>query len=189
MLDYFHREFVPTSCTAVPGSALDRAQGHLPDELRDLWRLQGWCSYDEGRLVLVDPAEFTDVLADWGVSGLEGGHVFARNAFGDLFLWGNGTTWYLDIIHSQLHRLGIGMLEFLEGFLCDGQMQQTVLRNQLFLKAHAQLGPLPDDTVYTFVPLPALGGPGTVDSLKTGKIHEYLYLCAQVVAGALEVLE
>jgi hypothetical protein len=56
-----------------------------------------------------------------------------------------------------------------------------VLDQKLFQKARKKLGPIEYDECYGFEPAIALGGPGTLSTLRRVKLREHLSLLAQLV--------
>jgi len=79
-------------CRPVSEETFNKYRGKLPDKLLEYWREFGFCGCGEGRLWMVDPAAFEDVVEAWledtPLAGSDHYHVFARTAFGELFLWG-----------------------------------------------------------------------------------------------------
>ncbi|ECD9612235.1 DUF1851 domain-containing protein [Salmonella enterica subsp. salamae] len=92
----------PTLTEPVPATSLEKWQGVLPDILLSYWENEGWASWQNGLISLVDPEQYDDILDLW----LEGTpfeeddsyHVFARSAFGVLYAFGVRTGRNLTIL-------------------------------------------------------------------------------------------
>ena len=49
----------------VPADTVTGYRGLLPDEVLTQWRDTEWCSYGDGFLWFVNPAEYDGILSDW----------------------------------------------------------------------------------------------------------------------------
>lgn len=185
----------------VPAAAIDRWRDKLPDRLLQYWQDEGWASYGDGLIWLVDPDEYEDLVDEWlegsPLESLDAFHVMARTAFGDLFLWGEQTGRSVTVCSAlnllvarkdrltkkspkELDRsvraffgLGRGDCDFRDA---AGQM--------LFGRARTRLGLLAVDEVYGFEPALVLGGKASIDSLRKVKIDPYLTLLRQLAKPA-----
>ncbi|HCL5254178.1 TPA: DUF1851 domain-containing protein [Salmonella enterica] len=92
----------PTSTEPVPVMSLEKWKDIFPDVLLGYWENEGWASWQNGLISLVDPEKYEDILDFW----LEGSsfeeddsyHVFARSAFGILYAFGENTGRNLTIL-------------------------------------------------------------------------------------------
>jgi hypothetical protein len=88
----------------VPQDVLQSYQGQLPPALLEEWTAVGWCSYANGLIWLVNPAEYTDILSDWLEPSAQA-LVFGRSAFGNLLVWRNNEMQYLHVQHARIQTL------------------------------------------------------------------------------------
>lgn len=196
--DYFLTKFgQPIDARPVPHSAFNRYQGKLPNTLLAYWKYYGWCGFGKGLFWMVNPQDWDDametMLEGTGFLEKDAYHVIARNAFGDLWLWGERTGASLSIrsadgnIYPNLSR---GVIPLSER---DAQLQyfwsgnaeshvdllDGIQAKPLFEKCYKKLGLLTHTEVYGFVPLPALGGAATVKNAQKLQADVYMDILAQ----------
>jgi hypothetical protein len=165
----------------VPAETFDLYAGKLPNELFEEWRQSGFCGYGDGLFWTVDPARYDDVLADWlEPAAAPSAHAFLRTALGGVFFWNGEDIQYLDPIECDVSMCVDRMDTFFDEQLCNSRYLENVVRVDLFKKALPKLGKLAKDECYGFLPPLAMGGPGTLETLKRVKLREHLALLAQV---------
>ncbi|MFL6210653.1 MAG: GAD-like domain-containing protein [Pyrinomonadaceae bacterium] len=173
-------------CRPATAESLREYQDRLPAALLEEWQETGWCSYDDGLLWLVNPAELADVLADW-LDPAAGHLVIGRTSFGDLLLWNQQGLHYLHVVFEgiafQTDRIDI----YFNSLITRDEYLDEVLDRPLHRRAVKKLGELEYDECYGFEPAVALGGPGTLDTLRVVKLREYLGLLAQFSTGLKNV--
>jgi hypothetical protein len=176
----FEREFGPGEDCLVPGDDwISRYRGRLPDPLLDLWREAGWCSYGNGMLWVVDPAQLSDVIEDWDDSGAEPPLAFLRTSFGHVYFWRDGSVWSLDVHRGSLSRVteNIALMFTLLG---DPEIRTKMLRQPLHEEMVARLGRPERDECFAFVPALALGGSGAPETVQRVRMREQLGILAQL---------
>ena len=170
----------PEDCDRPREDILRNYAALLPEELLTQWRDVGRCSYRKGLLWFVDPAQFSGVIEDWidlpGPTPL----VFLRSAFAHVYFWHEGWVYSLDVHHGSLTQVTKRVSRILT-LLCDREIQTKILRVPLFEEALQRLGPLSRDECYGFEPALALGGPGTVDTIRRVRMREHLAILAQLL--------
>jgi hypothetical protein len=180
-LEYFEQECGPAvSCQPASQEAIEQYADRLPGILIDHWKEQGWCGYVKGLLWLVNPQDFEDAVEDWVAEQDRPAVVFARTAFGDLFVWANNQVYFLSVHHGWFEDITDDMEIFFNGILCDKQYLDKGLRGKLFRKALPKLGAPEPDECYAFVPALALGGSEDAGSLQRVKLREHLAVLAQL---------
>ena len=169
-------------CEQASEQVIREYEGVLPAELLQHWREAGWCSYGKGLLWIVDPGQFEGVLQNW--LDFESGRplVFLRTAFAHLYLWHDGYVYSLDVQRGSLSRVTKDIKRIF-ALLVDPEIQERILRVNLYQQALARLGPPNRDECYAFEPALALGGTGTVETLRRVQIREHLAILAQVIRG------
>jgi hypothetical protein len=176
----FEREYGPaTDCVIPDVRAFQQFEGKLPAELLDEWREGGWCSYGNGLLWLVDPAQFDGVLEDWVQLDGPAPVVFLRTAFAHLYFWHDGYVHSLDVQRGGVSQV-TKKIERMFTLLRDPEIKEKMLRVSLFEQARARLGSPARDECYAFEPALALGGPGTVETIRRVNIREHLGILAQL---------
>ncbi len=195
--EYFLEKFGSVICRqVVPELALEKYKGVLPDQLLHYWREIGWCGLANGLFWLVDPNEWhvpmETMLADASLLERDIYHVIARNAFGDLWLWGQKTGGSLRIkasdgmVFPQMPASDFGTrginfeLQLFFAVKSPGDVDLIADDEKpLFQRAYEKLGPLEAHQVYGFVPLPALGGATELNYLQKLEAATYMDLVAQ----------
>ena len=195
--EYFLKEFGPVlDKNPVPESAFKKYQGVLPDQLLTYWRAVGWGGFARGLFWLVTPEEWDEpmetMLEDTGFLERDAYHVIARNAFGDLWLWGQKTGRSLRIRCADgmvfpsmpVPSFGDRGIDFEMRLFFSGLEVQNVellddTQQPLFNRAFEKLGQLQPHEVYGFVPLPALGGACDLKYLQKVEAASYMDMLAQ----------
>jgi hypothetical protein len=152
----------------VPLLSMEHYRGKLPAQLLAYWQEHGWCGYADGLFWTVDPEEYKPVLEAWigGTPFIEKDayHIFARSAFGELYLWGERTGNSLNIFapgsyclprESRAAKMDMNFATQLFFGALDRDGNDF---DGMFSKALATLGPLQANEMYGFVPALTLGG-------------------------------
>ena len=180
----------------VPETAFQKYRGVLPDQLLHYWREVGWGGFAHGKFWMVDPQAWDEpmelMLEETGFLERDAYHVIARNAFGDLWLWGQRTGASLRIraadgmVFPKSPREGFGargidfeMQLFFSGTSVDSTDLLDDKQKPLFERAYKKLGPLQAHEVYGFVPLPAMGGACELKYLQKVQADVYMDLLAR----------
>ncbi len=172
----------PTNCERADEAVVRTYETMLPSELLDNWTQVGWCAYGKGLVWTVNPKTFEGVVEDWVDFKSGRALVFLRTAFAHLYLWHEGYVYSLDVQRGSLSQVTKNMKRMFT-LLCDPEIQEKILRARLYEQAIARLGPPDRDECYAFEPALAIGGPGTVDTIRRVKMREHLGLLAQMVIG------
>jgi hypothetical protein len=163
----------------VPQDVMDICQHKLPASLIEEWKEVGWCSYSKGLIWLVNPLEYQENLAEW-LDSVEDAMVFAVTAFGDLILWRNGEVQYLYTQYAKILPFIDDIDIFFEFSLSSDSFLEDVIDYKLFRQALNKCGQLDLGECYGFEPVLALGGSGTIDTIKKLQTNEYLSFLSQV---------
>lgn len=171
----------PGNCISVSREIVDTYTGKLPAQLLEHWGEIGWCSYANGLIWITNPADFGGILVDWLGQIGDSALAFAWTAFGDLMYWHNGRVYYLDVLYGKVSKRTDKLDVFFEYTLCQDDYCRDVLDQPLYEQARVMLGVPAHDECYAFEPALALGGPGTVDTLRRVKLREHLAILSQLV--------
>ncbi len=161
-----------TTSRYVPETAIEKWKGKLPPLLLNYWRDEGWSSYHNGLLTIVNPEEYEDVVDEWledtYLEEIDVFHAIAINGFGNLYLCGEKTgrcvtissSYNTLIVNKKSLRnkqndvnLDFGIESFFISFDIGYQNKKG-----LFEKAVKKFGPLGDYEIFGFEPALILGG-------------------------------
>jgi hypothetical protein len=182
--EYFLAKFGPAiEHEPVSQVSFERFRGRLPNQLLEYWREFGWCGFARGLFWLVNPEVWDEpmerMLEETGFLEKDAYHVIARNAFGDMWLWGERTGASASVVSSYgmvfprfnpmaFSRDGgdLSMRYFFSGKERDSVDLLDDKQKPLFDRALKKLGPLQSHEVYGFVPLLSAGGACQLKSLQ-----------------------
>ncbi|NTS77886.1 DUF1851 domain-containing protein [Catenovulum sp. SM1970] len=199
---YFLEKFgEPTSQTQCSMETLKKYQGKLPSRLLEYWQEYGFCGFSDGLFWIVNPKDYENVLDEWlvetDIPDHDIYHVFARNAFGDLFLWGEQTGYKHKITISQgwiIEKKGNKLSEhnnaiewFFGGARPKSHDNNDEDDNPLFERCVEKFGALKADEMFGFVPSLIAGGDARLENVDKVDIFVHLSLLAQF--GQIEVLD
>ncbi len=71
-------------------------------------------------------------------------------------------------------------MDFFNDYLCDDEIIEEVLRQELFREALEKHGSLKNDEIYSFVPALAMGGAAQVEFIKKANALVHLDLLFQM---------
>lgn len=185
---------------------LARYRGVLPDLLLAIWETVGFSAYADGGLWLVNPADYEDILErilePTVLIEQDIYHVIARNAWGELILWGEKGGNNLDITPSMQwvctnptnapEQIAAGKAnEAMRWCLCMTQKSFLEAKDEkdkpMLERAIAKLGKLDEDEMYGFAPFLFMGGKKRLENLQKVNIHTHLNLIADM--GEFEVID
>lgn len=173
----------------------------MPGLLVGMWKHFGFAGFDNGRFWLCDPLAWKDASDAWTesldlVMGEDDWWPVVRTAFGQMDLWGPALGPSLSVVP---------LTSVVEPFDNSDRMAQAQTRETaafgmlsatdsgldlyddnekgLFEQCLAKLGPVLHDTMYTFVPVPQLGGRLDIASATTEKAVPHIILLAQMQHG------
>jgi hypothetical protein len=178
--DFIKTHGPAAKCRPATESSIVTYREKLPEPLIAQWEDSGWCAYGGGLIWLADPDQLKATVMEW--LGAESNAIpFARSAFGHIFLWDQECAHMLDPQYGTIGKF-VNKIEVVFNYvLRSKQYLDDVLDIKLFRKASKKLGQLEYDECYGFEPAIALGGPGTLDTLRKVKLLEHLSILAQLV--------
>ncbi|MFS0867769.1 GAD-like domain-containing protein [Microbacterium sp. 179-B 1A2 NHS] len=160
-------DFIPHA--PVDPEVIEAYRGRVPAEIQEIWESYGQGTFGEGFLRVIDPAVYEAELGD-RVGKTQGDGVAIPvmvTGLGDLILWEPGIDSLVALIFRENRGVGLGKAAtFLTLTRAAGAKHLSRTLNwDVFPDAVAQQGAPAFDDSFIFVPLPSLGGPGTVDTL------------------------
>lgn len=196
---YFLKNFGP----AIARRDVDPAhavqyRGRLPEQLLQYWTEHGFSGYADGLFWTVDPADYDDLLETWlaqtPFAGADDYNVFARTAFGELFVWGKKSGASLRI-NSPLNilfpnpaaadQVKAGREDIaVQAFFVSKKREHFDFADDaqkpLFARALKKLGPVGPDEIYGFEPAIPLGGKAALAGLRKVEMLPHLEILAQI---------
>jgi hypothetical protein len=156
-----------------------RLSGRIPSVMRQILKQDGWCSYKEQVLWLCDPDDWDAAARAWFPEA-ERPQVFARSAFGDLFVW-DGELFRYVMVHDSLVMTSVpdGDWFFTRVLTAPDFAPQTHLPVAV-RDARAKAGRLAWDEMYAYVPALALGGSEETSRIERVKALEALSMLSQL---------
>ncbi|MFW5720497.1 MAG: GAD-like domain-containing protein [Candidatus Dojkabacteria bacterium] len=167
-------------CTEALSTTIDLYNDILPSSLIDHWKKKGWGAYANGLLWLVNPQDFDYISTEWLDEDSRSGVVFARTAFGEMFIWVHEKVYYLSAQYGWTKDIADDIEDFFEIALCDERFINKGLEGKVYQEALPKLGIPEYDECYAFVPSLVLGGSGKADTLQKVKLHEHLAFLVQL---------
>ncbi|NTS77881.1 DUF1851 domain-containing protein [Catenovulum sp. SM1970] len=191
----------PINQTQCSMETLKKYQGKLPSRLLEYWQEYGFCSFSDGLFWIVNPKDYEDVLDEWlvetDIPDHDIYHVFARNAFGDLFLWGEDTgysyqinstqAWIIEKKKTPRAKHNTVIERFFGATRTSAHNIDDEDDNPLFERCVEKFGALKADEMFGFVPSLIAGGDARLENVDKVDIFVHLSLLAQF--GQIEVLD
>ncbi|WP_194852707.1 GAD-like domain-containing protein [Nocardia sp. SYP-A9097] len=189
----------PYKSIPIPAERYEKYRGIVPDLLLEVWRNFGFSGFQDGAVWLCDPDAWQPIVDAWTANlslatGPDEWLAVTRTAFGHMTLWGRRTGMSLHIVPYR------GWIVFDDcsaemgtGEDRDIQVQAALWtmsseyaevigddEKPLFPRLLKDLGPIDADTVYGFVPAPALGGAMIPRAAEILDANSYLQLLNEV---------
>ncbi|MCH9643792.1 MAG: DUF1851 domain-containing protein [Gammaproteobacteria bacterium] len=166
---------------------LDKYKDILPNSLLAYWAKNGWRRYMGGTFWFVNPEFYKDILPELFDSvQFTAPIVFARTAFADFYFMNEGKIYFYDLQYCMAHKVADDIEEFLQ-LICQADEVETNLKQTIFYEAQGLGHKIRDhDQCYTFVPIPALGGSESADTIQVKSMLPYMSIVSQAVQGDTE---
>lgn len=205
--DSFLRNFGDVEKRAGQVDSLGRYRDLLPPAIFQYWDAVGFASFGKGVLWLVDPRAYEGILDLWLTDTpfetiRDELSVFARNAFGSLYVWRKGRGYFI-----QIDALANAILYFsdedrpelsaedeeleMKRFFAYTEKEDVDSDDQdeepMFDRALSRLGPLGPDDMYGYKHMPMLGGSDSVENLDVVKTQVYHDIAVQM--GDVDIVQ
>lgn len=183
-----------TTSRYVPETEIEKWKGKLPPLMLNYWRNEGWSSYYNGLLTIVNPEEYEDIVDEWlddtYLEEIDVFHAIAINGFGNLYLCGEKTGRCVTI--SALYNTLIVNKKSLKNKQSDVNLDFGIEsffisydigyqnKKGLFEKAIKKLGPLGDYEIFGFEPALILGGELDIKHIQKVDARIHLSILAQL---------
>ncbi|EGQ9938218.1 GAD-like domain-containing protein [Vibrio vulnificus] len=205
-LAFFLSEFgQPTTFVTASSAEIEKYRGKLPDQLLEYWHIIGFSGFADGLFWLTNPAEYQDILdrflEDTPFEQQDIYYVIARNAWGELKLYGEKTGHSIEISpHLNWMRTKEGNEQDIRAgrentviskFLVIQDLEFLDIDNNqgkpMFPAALKKHGALNSDEIYGFAPFLFAGGEKKVSNIVKCDIFSHLNLIADM--GEMEIID
>ncbi|QBG34927.1 GAD-like domain-containing protein [Litorilituus sediminis] len=205
-LECFLDEFyLPRERNIVPVDIINKYKNKLPNRLLEYWQEFGFSGFNDGLFWLVNPEHYEDVLDAWlddtDIIENDSYFVIARDAFGDLYLWGQQTGYQYKVSprNGWIIQQEGDCQEILNGnenealmffFGCQVAEYVNIKDNNnkpLFEQCKLIHQPLAYDEMYAFEPALFLGGEAKLEN--TTKVNIFAHLTMLASFGHKELLD
>ena len=202
---FFSKLGEPTTFTPATTKAIDKYRDKLPNQLLEYWNILGFSGFSNGLFWLTNPAEYEQILdrflEDTPFEDVDIFHVIARNAWGELQVYGEKTGRSIEISpHLNSIRTKKGNendilagneKEVIEMFFAFQKPRFLDTKDEqgkpMFKNALSAHGALNSDEVYGFTPLLFAGGEKKVSNIQKSNIFAHLNLIADM--GDMEIID
>lgn len=196
---------MPQKVSPAPDETIRKYQGKLPTRLLEYWQEYGFSGFQDGLFWMVNPNDYEDVLEAWigdtEIVEKDAYYVIARNAFGDLYLWGENTGFKYEInscngwiIEKKGDEQDISKGDDLRAIKMFFYLQRQESldiddsdNKPLFEQCKLMHKPLAYDEMYAFEPAFFLGGEAKLEN--TTKVNIFAHLTMLASFGHKEILD
>lgn len=204
--EYFLEKFdQPTSQRIATPKEIEQYRNVLPNRLLDYWEKIGFAGFKDGLFWITNPADYADILDrfldDTLFPDIDTYHVIARNAWGELYLWGEKTgnslyiSPYLNWILTKKSKekdIQKGLADKqIESFFGFKKVNGVDLNGEddkpLFERTLKTLGPITENEVYGFAPYLFMGGQKKLANIQKMDLITHLNFIADM--GEMEVID
>lgn len=161
---------------------IQKYSNSLPKALIDIWKNQGFGTFMEGYLKIVNPDEYDEVFKDSYFKSDVAIPIIVT-AFGDIITWEKNK--YVGIVQYRYGKSDI-MITGFDLFLMllkDSSFTKKFFNIEMYKDAAALHGSLSFDECFGFVPILAMGGSEKIESLKIVKAKEHIALINELVGS------
>lgn len=169
----------PSAAHAPDDAELTDAARHLPDELIQFFRDHGVGQYENGLFRTVTPMRAKPLAEAWGEPHASDS-IFLVDAFGSFVYRDGQDNHFVNVWSNTRIELFPDVTDVFDTQLCDPGFLKNIMLRPDFRAAVKRLGPPAEDECFGFFPAIALGGDGSVESLRKVKVREHLALLAQL---------
>ncbi|EHI9299556.1 DUF1851 domain-containing protein [Vibrio vulnificus] len=195
----------PTTLVSASSTEIEKYRGKLPDQLLEYWRIVGFSGFVDGLFWLTNPDEYQDILdrflEDTPFEQQDIYYVIARNAWGELMLYGEKTGHSIEISpHLNWMRTKEGDEQdiragrenkVISNFLAIQNLKYLDIKNNqgkpMFPAAFKKYGALNSEEIYGFAPFLFAGGEKKVSNIVKCDIFSHLNLIADM--GEMEIID
>lgn len=194
----------PMYSVPVGEDRFERFGGVVPDLLLEFWREFGFSGFGDGLLWICDPVAWQPAVDAWTRDlnldfGSDQWLAVSRTAFGEMELWGKRTGMSLTITpysgwvqaKDRSDRMDSPRRRDIQVYAALAGPDKESLDvygdddQPLFDAVLARVGPVGPDTMYGFVPVPALGGSLRADRVEIFDAEVHMQLLSDLTPRRL----
>jgi hypothetical protein len=175
--DLFIEDYPPTKYAEVPQELFQKYSGILPDFMLAVWQKHGFTHHANAFFWIVNPDDYIELL-DFLLGKNHDLIVFSRDSFGHMkAIRKDGRKFEISAETGHSGSIGQSAIDYTFSALSFDEKNETY---QEHLKAIAKLGIPSEEEIFGYVPALALGGEGTLEETKIVRMHEYLFMVAEL---------
>jgi len=191
--DYFLEKMgEPYAVQEADEKVIKEYKEKLPEQLFTYWRGVGWCGFGDGRMWMVNPSKYEEILMQrlkgTKLENRKDLSVIARDAFGKLYVWASGKGYLLDIdpnlntiaLYSDIDKRNLTpeeentkMQYFWGGTSPKNIELYDEQRKPMFEKLFSKLGKLDKDEMYGWKHHITIGGERSVENMDKQNIFVF----------------
>ncbi|AYA99361.1 T6SS immunity protein Tdi1 domain-containing protein [Lachnoanaerobaculum umeaense] len=180
--DKFIEKYKPDKDLTKPSDHIIGAcsSAGVNEKILDFIKEYGFGNYGDGIIKLIDPEKYMDSFYRWLGKEDYSRIPFMMTGFGDLFYFrnlgdGEYDISFLDIHYRKIFVVAYTVEEFVE-YLVDSEVEEDILRRNLFDEAKNKLGVLPLNEIYYFAPALVTGGAEEIKCVNKGDAATHQWL-------------
>lgn len=152
----------------------------VDEQILEFMKEYGFGNYGDGIIKFIDPEKYMDSFYRWLGKEDYSRIPFMMTGFGDLFYFrnlgdGEYDISFLDIHYRKISVVAYTVEEFVE-YLVDSEVEEDILRRNLFDEAKKKLGVLPLNEIYYFAPALVTGGAEEIKYVNKGDAATHQWL-------------
>lgn len=158
----------------------------LPADIINFLKEEGRAGYSNNTLWTIHPAEFHDILSDWGLDGNKC-YAFIRTAFGGCIYCSKKNFYSFDSLSGTINNLNDDVYTLMNVYLTFDFLLHDTWHLQ-YLETRIDLPAILPDEVYGLVPALPFGGSLETSKFEVVKMREHLAFLAELFANKVQKL-
>jgi hypothetical protein len=184
-LDTFIHSYKPVKPGSVNNEVIQKYKNVFPESLIELWQECGFGKYNNGLIEICHPADYSETLETWLGKKVDIYFPVAISGFGCLFYYRKLTESEEDVCLLEPHYRKVfvctwSLNDFFNNYLCDANIVNTVLRNDLFRQSIEKFGLLNENEIFFFAPALAIGGAEEIKYVEKGNSQVHLHFLSKL---------
>jgi hypothetical protein len=158
----------------------------LPADIINFLKEEGRASYSNNTLWTIHPAEFHEILSDWGLDGNKC-YAFIRTAFGGCIYYTKKKFYSFDSLTGIINNLNDDVYTLMSVYLTFDFLLHDTWHLQ-YLENRTDLPAIQADEIYGLVPALSFGGSFETSALEVVKMREHLAFLAELFDNKVQKL-
>lgn len=158
---------------------INKYSSQIPEELTTLWKNYGTGTFFNGYFKVINPDVYLKIIEEFYFRGKLSIPIFITS-LAEIITWEEGEyIGMVDFPHGTFHLVGKKFKHFMNN-LNDQEFIDEYFDQNKYLKAITKFEKLNFDECFGHVPLLALGGKDSVETLEKCKLFEHLQLIGSI---------